>query len=261
MRSRYLFFAGLPVMLSSSLLRANHPAATSLDIRPAGSHGIHIVHFHGGLQPEQSIRQKIADLDIDISPDPLTVSITNHHGVLLQKLVFMDDGKVKFRLDDVPVLGMGEGGPRMQGDWRNQRIEFDRRGRYHTMQPRWQANAYGSRNPVPLLIGTSGWGIYVAAPWVEVDLQNAEFGLFIPRSQDDSLTKPQNQKDQQQNLGKGLPPSGKYPPGFFDIYVFDAADPAFLMKDLSVLFGPTVMPPQWSLGYMQSHRTLQDDPN
>ena len=171
----------------------------------------------------------------------------------------MDDGKVKFRLDDVPVLGMGEGGPRMQGDWRNQRIEFDRRGRYHTMQPRWQANAYGSRNPVPLLIGTSGWGIYVAAPWVEVDLQNAEFGLFIPRSQDDSLTKPQNQKDQQQNLGKGLPPSGKYPPGFFDIYVFDAADPAFLMKDLSVLFGPAVMPPQWSLGYMQSHRTLQDD--
>jgi alpha-glucosidase/alpha-D-xyloside xylohydrolase len=246
-------------MLASSLLRANHPAVPSLDIRPAGSHGIHIVHHQGGVKPKQPIRQKIADLDIEISPDPLTVSITNARGVLLQRLVFLDDGKVKFRLDDVPVLGMGEGGPRMQGDWRNQRIEFDRRGRYHAMQPRWQANAYGSRNPVPLLIGTSGWGIYVAAPWVEVDLQNAEFGLFIPRLQNDSLTKPQNQKDQQQNLGKGLPPGGKYPPGFFDIYVFDAADPAFLMKDLSVLFGPAVMPPKWSLGYMQSHRTLQDD--
>jgi hypothetical protein len=34
-----------------------------------------------------------------------------------------------------------------------------RRGRLHQMQPRWQGDAYGSRNPVPLLVGTSGWGL------------------------------------------------------------------------------------------------------
>jgi alpha-glucosidase (family GH31 glycosyl hydrolase) len=31
------------------------------------------------------------------------------------------------------------------------------------------------------------------------------------------------------------------------------------MKDLSAISGAAVMPPRWSLGYMQSHRTLEDD--
>ena len=31
------------------------------------------------------------------------------------------------------------------------------------------------------------------------------------------------------------------------------------MKDFSVITGPAAMPPLWALGYMQSHRTLQDD--
>ena len=259
MKSRYLLAPWLPVLLATGLLRADPPAVPLLDISPAGSHGIRMVYHQGGRQPVQLTRQKIAGLVVEIRPDPLTVSLTNPHGVRIQELVFQDDGKVRFRLDDAPVLGMGEGGPRMQDDWRNQPIEFDRRGRYHPMQPRWQANAYGSRNPVPLLIGAAGWAIHVAAPWVEVDLRDARSGFFIPRPQGDALTKQQDQKDQQQDLGKGLPPPGKYPPGYFDIHVLDAADPAWLMKDLSDLAGPAVMPPKWSLGYMQSHRTLRDD--
>jgi alpha-glucosidase/alpha-D-xyloside xylohydrolase len=31
------------------------------------------------------------------------------------------------------------------------------------------------------------------------------------------------------------------------------------MKEVSLLTGPAVMPPKWSLGYMQSHRTLEDE--
>ena len=31
------------------------------------------------------------------------------------------------------------------------------------------------------------------------------------------------------------------------------------MKDFSTITGPAVMPPKWALGYMQSHRTLEDD--
>ena len=30
------------------------------------------------------------------------------------------------------------------------------------------------------------------------------------------------------------------------------------MKDVSVISGPAVLPPRWSLGYMQSHRELVD---
>ncbi len=44
----------------------------------------------------------------------------------------------------------------------------------------------------------------------------------------------------------------------FDIFVFDAGEPANLMKDLSDLTGAAAMPPKWALGYMQSHRELRD---
>ena len=47
-------------------------------------------------------------------------------------------------------------------------------------------------------------------------------------------------------------------PGAYDLFIFDAHDPAQLMKDISVISGPAVMPPKWSLGYMQSHRELVD---
>jgi alpha-glucosidase/alpha-D-xyloside xylohydrolase len=82
--------------------------------------------------------------------------------------------------DDKPVLGWGEGGPRMGRNWKDEQIEFDRRGRLHEMVPRWQSNAYGSRNPVAFLIGTSGWGIYMPVPWVQVDLRDSNTGYFIP---------------------------------------------------------------------------------
>ncbi len=236
---------------------------TEIDIRQSGKNGIRII-----VDPSSSLNKRafkvpsdqiIGNLRVEVKSAPLSFTISNRDGQKVQEIIFGDDGKVKFNLDDAPVLGMGEGGPRMKGDWRNETIEFDRRGRYHNMEPRWQANAYGSRNPVPLLIGTGGWALYVAAPWVEVDLRNPGFGYFIPREREDSLARQQNQRDQQKNLGKGLPPFGKFPKGYFDIYVFDAHNPAALMKDLSDLAGPAVIPPKWSLGYMQSHRTLEDD--
>jgi alpha-glucosidase/alpha-D-xyloside xylohydrolase len=31
------------------------------------------------------------------------------------------------------------------------------------------------------------------------------------------------------------------------------------MKDVSAISGPAVLPPRWAMGYMQSHRTLEDD--
>ena len=48
-------------------------------------------------------------------------------------------------------------------------------------------------------------------------------------------------------------------PGLYDFFVFDAHDPAKAIKDFSTITGPAVMPPKWALGYMQSHRTLEDD--
>jgi len=41
--------------------------------------------------------------------------------------------------------------------------------------------------------------------------------------------------------------------------VFDARQPLDLMSDVSKIAGAAVMPPKWALGYMQSHRTLDDE--
>lgn len=196
---------------------------------------------------------------IKFKTDPLTLSISNNAGKKIQDLVFRENGKVIFSLDDNPVLGMGEGGPRMTRAWRDEKIEFDRRGRMHRMEPRWQANAYGSRNPVPLLVGTGGWGLFVVSPWVQVDLRDKEKGVFIPTRSLGLQVGVQDQGNQQQNSGKGLPPAENYIPGRFDIFVFDISKPEDFMNDLAGITGRAVIPPVWSLGYMQSHRTLEDD--
>ena len=83
--------------------------------------------------------------------------------------------------------------------------------------------------------------------------------FFIPRDVKGSESKQQTQKDQQKALGKGVPPADNVIPGAYDLFVFDATKPADFMSDLSYLTGKAVMPPKWALGYMQSHRTLEDD--
>ena len=207
-----------------------------------------------------AVRKQVGDFVVDITPSPLTITVSTSDGAPVQRLVF-GDSTMSFRLDDAPVLGLGEGGPKPSrgADWRNSSIEFDRRGRLLHMQPRWQGDAYGSRNPVSLLIGTSGWALFVASPWGEIDLRNADHGVYLPWKPTAADTAPQNQRNQGLALAKGRPPAAAVVPGMYDIFVFDAHRPADLMKDLSDLTGPAVMPPKWALGYMQSHRTIKDD--
>ena len=208
-----------------------------------------------------SVRKQIGTLDVEVSPDPLTVTVTTLDGKPIQRLVFHGDSVLSFALDGKPLLGLGEGGHKPQAglDWRTQPIEFDRSGRFQEMQPRWQSDAYGSRNPVPLLIGTGGWGLFVASPWVQVDLRSKDEGIFIPWKPTYKDSIQQNQRNQGLAQSKGLPPASSVVPGLYDIFVFDAHEPSAFMKDLSVLSGPAVLPPKWALGYMQSHRTLQDE--
>jgi alpha-glucosidase/alpha-D-xyloside xylohydrolase len=208
-----------------------------------------------------AVQKRIGSLTVDVRPDPLTLSVRNAAGQPVQEIVFEDDGTLSFRLDEHAVLGMGEGGPRpVKGTpWREQPVQFDRRGHLHAMQPRWQADMYGSRNPVAMLLGTGGWGMFVAAPWGQVDLRQTNRGVFLPWKPTDADRAPQTERNQQQNLAKGLPPPETVVPGLYDIFIFDAHDPAKAMKDFSVITGPAAMPPLWALGYMQSHRTLEDD--
>ncbi len=212
------------------------------------------------------VRGQVGDLTVEVRPMPLQVIVTNSRREPVQDLVFDGEGTLSFKVGVPPILGMGEGGPQLGQGWRTQPIEFDRRGRLHEMRPRWQSNAYGSRNPVALLIGTGGWGLFVATPWGQIDLRNPDRGVFTPWTPpqppavEAGADRRQRSQEQARYLAQtqGRPPVKDVTPGIYDVFVFDAHEPANLMKDVSVISGPAVLPPKWSLGYMQSHRELKD---
>ncbi len=265
----------------AAITAAGRPA--ELIVRPAGPHSVRITLKPLGVTVDDAENPALATrppappalrltvlaghravsvgtLRVDVLPNPLTVIIKNRAGGTIQELSFEPDGRVTFETGHAPVLGLGEGGPRPArgDDWRRTPVQFDRRGAFDTMEPRWQADMYGSRNPAPVLFGTAGWGLFVAAPWVTVDLRHAARGVFQPVAPDASAA-PQTEGNQQQALGKGLPPASSFVPGLFDVFVFDASDPAAALRDFAAVTGPAAMPPRWALGYMQSHRTLEDD--
>ena len=275
-------FAAQAATAQESLLVRGEPS--QLDIRVAGEHSVRVtlkpISFQEELpfspslaagraypQPVISLREisdpvtrRVGNLQVTVRPQPLSVEVRTAAGEPVQTLVFAEDGTVSFDVGPHPVLGMGEGGPEPGDDWRTDHVvEFDRRGRFHQMRPRWQSNAYGSRNPVALLVGTEGWGLYVATPWVQVDLREPGRGTFTAWERPAPPAAGEEQEGQSyERQVQGRPPASQ-PTDVFDAFVFDARDPAALMRDVSYISGAAVMPPKWALGYMQSHRELRDD--
>lgn len=213
----------------------NYPATPSLVEREYPVPAIVLTELSG------PVKKQVGELYVEVRPNPLTILVTTIPGQPVQQLIFHDDNTVSFLLQDAPILGMGEGGhkPVSGVNWRTAPIEFDRRGRFQEMQPRWQSDAYGSRNPVPLLIGTEGWGLFVASPWVQVDLQQKEQGVLLPWKPTAKDSVPQNEKNQGLAQSKGLPPASSVIPGLYDLFIFDAHDPAAFLKDVAMLTGPS----------------------
>jgi alpha-glucosidase (family GH31 glycosyl hydrolase) len=280
----------IPVTQAAPLVAGGKPAR--LEIRAAGDHAVRIT-----LQPQDAktpfpytpalaehnygapvikledigepVQAEVGKLKVEVRGEPLTVTVSDGGGRVLQTLEFAADGIMTFVTDDQPILGMGEGGPLPHDrNWRDDDIQFNRNGIADDMRPRWQGTAYGSRNPVALLVGTSGWGMYVATPWGAFDMREAGHGKFTPWTPPAPLEdapEGQGRRQRQQARGariaqvQGRPPEDSLVPGAFDVFVFDAKNPAAFMNDVATIAGRAVMPPKWSLGYMQSHRTLRDD--
>jgi alpha-glucosidase (family GH31 glycosyl hydrolase) len=211
----------------------------------------------------------VGELHVEVSAEPLRVAVTDATGRAVQTLTFAADGSLEFTKDAAPILGMGEGGPLPERgrNWREAKVQFDRNGAVDDMRPRWQGDAYGSRNPVALLVGTSGWAMFVATPWGSVDLRDAERGVFRPWTPpaevDESAAEGRRELEQMRAQRRaqvqGRPPEDSVRPGVFDVIVFDAREPATFMNALAELTGRAAMPPKWALGYVQSHRTLRDE--
>ena len=166
---------------------------------------------------------KLGAVVVKVTPDPLTFAIEESTGELAQQIkIDRETGVVSFATGNAPLLGLGEGGP-----------QFDRRGstdRMRSGQGGYQLRTHGGRVPIPWLIGTSGWAMFFHQPFGTFDFAGAE-SSFHPASPDTALP--------------------------LDIFVVVSRDPTdHHVANMRGLTGHPELPPLWSLGYQQSHRTL-----
>jgi alpha-glucosidase/alpha-D-xyloside xylohydrolase len=128
-------------------------------------------------------------------------------------------GAIRFLSGEGPLFGLGEGGH-----------PLNRRGTKDGMlngQHSPDLATFGARSPIPWLVSAEGWGIFFAHPWGTFDLTGQD-GAFLPTEETPTR----------------------------DVFVILADTPTELMKEWAELTGYPHMPPLWSLGYQQSHRTL-----
>jgi len=155
-------------------------------------------------------------LNITISPSPLKIVVSRGQKTI-QELVWTEPNVMSFQTN-APVLGLGEG-----------EKQFDRRGILHPMDFRWNSGVYGSTVSSPLAIGTEGWAIFVHTPQVGFDLRGKAGNFFV----------------QSNRPGNSL-----------EFFVIAWQQPADVLSEYNRLTGTPVVPPKWTMGYMQSHRTL-----
>jgi alpha-glucosidase/alpha-D-xyloside xylohydrolase len=165
---------------------------------------------------------KCVDLNVKVSAEPIAIRVEGQDGRVIQELrVDGESGNLTFRIGDTPVLGLGQGGP-----------QFDKRGNLDRMgsgQGGFRLATHGAKVPVQLLVGTSGWAMYIHQPLGSFDLTGKD-GVFFPP-----------------NIENSLP---------LDLFVIGTKDPAAVMREYAAITGFAEMPPLWSFGYQQSHRTL-----
>ena len=160
----------------------------------------------------------VGDLRVAVGGAPVTVKISDKSGRPVQQISMDDSGAILFNTGNAPLLGFGEGGP-----------QFDRRGVVDAMrngQGGYQLRTHGGRVPIQWLVGTEGWGLFIHEPLGTFDLKGP-----IGRMTSSPI----------------LP---------VDCYLVASSDPAVIMREYARMTGLPEMPPLWSFGYQQSHRTL-----
>jgi len=165
---------------------------------------------------------KIGDARVTIATDPVLVTIASAKGTQVQQLeIDKETGGLSFLTGSAPLLGLGEGGP-----------QFDRRGstdRMRSGQGGYKLDTHGGRVPIPWLIGTAGWALFIHHPFGTFDFTGAK-SRFLPKGPETALP--------------------------LDLFFVMASEPAVIMAEYARLTGYAEMPALWTFGYQQSHRTL-----
>jgi alpha-glucosidase/alpha-D-xyloside xylohydrolase len=156
---------------------------------------------------------------IRIAGKPLRITVVDDAARVRQEIQFdTDSTSVRFRLGSRRLFGLGEG------------LIGDRRGIRDAMrngQSSPELRSTGSRVPIPWLISPEGWGIFVGLPLGTFDLTGETGVVNSPVA-----TSTRN------------------------VYLILGDSPAEVLHGYAELTGFPHLPPFWSLGYLQSHRTL-----
>jgi alpha-glucosidase/alpha-D-xyloside xylohydrolase len=191
--------------------------------------------------PARAQTVKLGVWRVTFTPDPLALAIETAKGEKVQHIqIDRETAVVSFTTGTTPILGLGEGGP-----------QFDRRGNTERMisgSSGYNLRNFGSRVPMPWLISTGGWAIYIHQPYGRFDFAGEQ-----SRFQPAPTSLPGD--------GRGAsPPTPTTDISAFalpiDLFVVASKDPAVIVAEWARLTGLPALPPLWSFGYQQSHRTL-----
>jgi alpha-glucosidase (family GH31 glycosyl hydrolase) len=174
------------------------------------------------LRAEPAHEIALGNLRLKVSFHPVNITVTDERGNVIQQFAWDENtGVLSFLSGSAPLFGLGEGGP-----------QFDRRGSTDPMrsgQGGYKLATHGGRVPIPWIIGASGWAIFFHQPFGTFDLTGTQ-AKFQPVSRSAALP--------------------------LDLFFVASSDPATIMAEYARLTGHAEMPPLWSFGYQQSHRTL-----
>ena len=225
-----ILVAGKPVEVVVSEVG---PATVRLTLLPLGKGGPASVPDGGFLVPaaegkrvasartDRKLRPvRSGNLVVRFTPEPPALHVETRDGKTVQRLALDSAGAgMRFLLPRGPLLGLGQGGP-----------QFDRKrttDRMRNGQGGYNLRTHGGRAPVQWLVGTDGWGMFIHSPCGSFDFTGPE-GKFSP-------------------FGDALP---------LDVFVVASADPKEIVREYARVTGFAELPALWTLGYMQSHRTL-----
>ena len=183
--------------------------------------------WHGSVENAPTSLQT-GKLRVEVANSPLTITVRKMNGAIVQKLVWEDDGSMKFKTD-AAVFGLGEGGGAL-----------NRHGKLMPMKDGYEAEDTTTRVSTPVVIGADGWALVIPElpVWPKRTYREAGFlGEFDFREFYGVFRNPNKNQEMR-------------------VYVINGDQPAQILAELRKLTGGTPMPPRWALGYMQSHRTL-----
>jgi alpha-glucosidase (family GH31 glycosyl hydrolase) len=208
------------VRITALLLKDGHAVPLPSDGALIDGHwGAPIVRWRSHSEP---LTRQVGDLHITVSDAPLTVRVEGPAGAMVQELTLdTATSELRFNTGEGLLLGLGQGGP-----------QYDRRGDSDRMvsgQGGYHLGTHGARVPIQFLIGTDGWGMFVHSPLGTFDL-SGKMGRLRPA------------------VGAAALP--------LDVFVIGAAKPTAILAEYAKITGLPEMPPRWSLGYLQSYRTL-----